>query len=251
VRIDPRASHPVPTAAFLKIAHPVVARVLAGEPAFSHLILDAEHGAFSDADLELLCGIIADVGKESIIRVPGPDPQIVGRALDRGADGVMIPRAASAAEVAGAVRGLVLTPHGLRGWDPTAAGFGYGRGARSRSAVPRCYIQIETEGALRDAGQIGGLPGVTDLFVGPADLSRALGNEGEIFSAAVVSAVEDVARRPLPADVRLGLFVDSPARARWAHGLGYRFFAVTSDVALLIQGAREVAGSVATLGRES
>lgn len=243
-----RAGSTVSVAAFMKIAHQAVARILAGEPTLSHVILDTEHGAFADADLELLCGLIASMGKESVIRVPGPSPEAVGRALDRGADGVMIPRVTGAEDTEAALRGLVLSPRGVRGWDPTAAGYAYGRGPLR--TTPRCFIQIETAGALEDAHRIGQLPGVTDLFVGPADLSRALGAEGEIFSPAVVREIERLAQRP-GTDVRLGLFVDTAARARWAYGLGYRFFAVTADVALLIRGAREAAEGVAALGRGS
>lgn len=246
---SPGASTTVPVAAFMKIAHHAVVRILAGEPALTHLILDAEHGAFADADLESLCGLIAFMGKESVVRVSAPDPQVIGRALDRGADGVMIPRVAGARDAEAALRGLVLAPRGTRGWDPTAAGYGYGQGA-VRSSPPRCFIQIETAGALEDAHRIGELPGVTDLFVGPADLSRALGAEGEIFSPAVVRAVEHLAQRQ-GKGVRLGLFVDSAERARWAYGLGYQFFAVTADVALLIRGVREAAEGVAALGRGS
>lgn len=227
------------TAAFVKIAHPAVVRILAGEPALNHVILDAEHGAFSDGDLELLCALTLASGKGSIVRIPAPEPLFVARALDRGATGVMIPRAAGRADVEVAVRGMAHAPHGVRGWDPTVAAYGYGRGGQDLPV--RCYVQIEARGALQEAAAIAALPQVTDLFLGPADLSRALGTDGEVFSEETLRAVERLASDVGELDVRLGLFVDSVERARWAYGLGYRFFAVTSDVALLRRGAREAA----------
>lgn len=233
----PESRGVVSTAVFLKIAHPIVVRVLAAEPGLSHLILDAEHGAFSDYDLEVLCTLIALSGRESIVRVPCPDARAVGRALDRGARGVMIPRVSEAAEVEEAVRGLIFSPEGLRGWDPTCAGFEYG--TSGEEAVSRCYVQIETERGLREAGRIAAIPEVTDLFIGPADLSRALGVGGDFFGAPVLEAIEALPRLVHEREVRLGLFVDSSTRARWAYNLGYRLFAVTADVLLLARGIRE------------
>jgi 4-hydroxy-2-oxoheptanedioate aldolase len=227
------------TAAFVKIAHPAVVRILAGEPALHHLILDAEHGAFSDGDLEILCALIALSGKGVIVRVPAPEPLLVARALDRGASGIMIPRAAGRRDVEKAVQGTVLAPQGARGWDPTVAAYDYGRGRPDRAV--RCYVQIETRGALEEAIAIAALPQVTDLFLGPADLSCALGGDGEVFSDETLRAAERLAADVSGSKVRLGLFVDTAERARWAYGLGYRFFAVTSDVAVLRRGVHEAA----------
>lgn len=225
-------------ALFVKIAHPAVISTLCGTATPLDLILDAEHGAFSDSDLELLCELIRLAGQHAIIRVPGPDPLTVSRALDRGAHGVMIPRVGGVDDARAAIDGLHLAPRGRRGWDPTGASFGYGtRRHDDRHLRPRCFVQIETRGALDAAESIAALLGVTDLFVGPADLARALGVTDDIFGPAVLEAIESLARRIPPTSATLGLFVDGPARARWARDLGYAYLAVGSDVGLLAQGA--------------
>jgi 2-keto-3-deoxy-L-rhamnonate aldolase RhmA len=229
---------PVQLALFVKIAHPAVAVVLGGRSGLD-LILDAEHGAFSDADLELMCELAGRAGGTTVIRIAGPDRLLVSRALDRGAGGVMIPRVETLDEVRLAGEGLRFAPDGRRGWDPTVATFGYGtrsEGSRDR-ASPRCFVQIETLAALELAPDIARLPGVTDLFVGPADLARALGEATETFAPSVLEAIEAVARRVPAGAARLGMFVDSPERARWARSLGYRYLAVGSDVGLLSHGA--------------
>lgn len=232
-------------ALFVKISHPAVISTLCAASAAFDLILDAEHGAFADADLEVLCELIRLSGRRSVIRVPAPDPLTVARALDRGAHGVMIPRVAGVEDARTALDGLWLAPRGRRGWDPTGASFGYGtRRDDDRQLRPRCFVQVETVGALEAADSIAALPGVTDIFVGPADLARALGVTEEIFAPAVVEAIESLARRIPPGSVNLGLFVDGPARARWALELGYTYLAVGSDVGLLAQGA----GAAAAFG---
>ncbi len=245
-----QANGKVAVAVFVKIAHQAVIRVLAAEPSVSCLILDGEHGAFTDADLEILCALIGGFGRLSIVRVPWADAVVVGRALDRGADGVMVPRVQSADEARQVVHGLYVPPYGTRGWDPTVAAENYGAGGnrfRRQPFEPRCLIQIETAGALQDAVAIAQIRGVTDLFVGPADLSRALGSEREVFTAEVIAAMESLPGRVSASDVGLGAFVDSPERARWAYDLGYRFLAIVPDAVLLSRAVRAAAEPIARL----
>ncbi|MEX2547818.1 MAG: aldolase/citrate lyase family protein [Chloroflexota bacterium] len=240
------SGEPLELALFVKIAHSAVVRTLCAAPAINDLILDAEHGAFSDAELETLCELITLSGRRPVVRVASPDPLAVGRALDRGAQGVMIPRSGGLDDTLRAIEGLQFAPKGLRGWDPTSAAFGYGAGRDGRGVgQARCFVQIETSGALRDAADIAALPAVTDLFVGPADLARALGADEGIFGQAVLDAVEDLARRVPSGAARLGLFVDSVERGHWARSLGYRYLAVGSDVGLLNHGARAAEGFLA------
>jgi 2-keto-3-deoxy-L-rhamnonate aldolase RhmA len=127
---------------------------------------------------------------------------------------------------------------GDRGWDPTAAAYAYGNRRRDPDP-PRFLVQIETENGLADAEKIARVTGVTDLFVGPADLSLALGESGQLFGPEVVNAVEALPQRINGTGVRLGLFVDSPARAAWAAGIGYSFLAIGADVALLSTGSAQ------------
>lgn len=236
-------------AVFVKIAHPAVTRILAAVPSVASLILDGEHGAFHDADFEVLCALIHGFGKEAIVRIPDANPLTIGRALDRGADGVMIPRVQSVAHVRDALTGFVIPPEGTRGWDPTVAAqnYGSGSGILRQHATPRCLVQIETRGALEAAEEIAEVSGVTDLFVGPADLSRALGSRGEVYTDQVRAAMEQLPKRVAGKNVRLGAFVDSPERGKWAFTLGYRYLAVIPDTVLLARAARDATEAIAQL----
>jgi 4-hydroxy-2-oxoheptanedioate aldolase len=156
----------------------------------------------------------------------------------------------STAEVKRAIAGFQIPPAGSRGWDPTVAADNYGssNGTWSRSRAPRCYIQVETRSALNRAHEIARVPGVTDLFVGPADLSRALGSSGEVYTPQVKAAMEKLPARTRSAGVGLGAFVDSPERAAWAYRHGYRFLAVVPDVVLLARAATAATEPIARLG---
>jgi 2-keto-3-deoxy-L-rhamnonate aldolase RhmA len=232
-KISTLAADRYETAAFAKISHAASIRVMCAIAGMDAIILDTEHGAFTEAELEAHCALISALGVMPVIRVARPEANLIARAIDRGARGVMVPQAESVDQVESALRGMELAPVGARGWDPTVSANQYGAYSGAAAQV-RCFIQIETAAALAHAGAIASIPTVTDIFVGPADLSRALGSTGEIFSRAVVDACESLA--PLASTIGLGLFVDTRARADWALALGYAFLAVGSDVGFLREG---------------
>jgi 4-hydroxy-2-oxoheptanedioate aldolase len=95
-------------------------------------------------------------------------------------------------------------------------------------------VQIETRMALSAAAEIAAVPGVTDLFLGPADLARALGEPpGMIFTEAVLDAMSTIAAAIGTSPLQLGVFVDSVERARHARSLGYSTFAIGTDALFL------------------
>jgi 4-hydroxy-2-oxoheptanedioate aldolase len=116
-----------------------------------------------------------------------------------------------------------------------------------RAAEPRLYVQIETRAALESVITLARINGVTDLFVGPADLSRALGSRDEIWTPRVKKAIEQLPARVRNTHVGLGAFVDSTERAAWAFSLGYRLLAVIPDTVLLARAARAATEPLAAL----
>jgi 4-hydroxy-2-oxoheptanedioate aldolase len=226
--------------AFVKLGHPGVIRVLCSIPELSGVILDAEHGAFSEPDLETLTALVALAGKLSIVRTSSASPELVARALDRGARGVMIPRVRDADEVARALGGARYSPGGVRGYDPNVSAAAYGAGVDGQQ--PRIMVEIETREALENAAEIAAVAGVTDIFLGPADLAREFGEaEGEIFTHAVVDAMRSLPGLVKPTSVRFGLFVDTPERAHQAYEAGYTLLAIGTDALFLRRAAREAA----------
>ena len=220
-------------------------RILCSVPEVSGVILDAEHGAFSEGDLETLCALANLSGRLSIVRAAACEAAQVARTLDRGAQAVMLPRVRSVEEVSEAVSGAGYSPVGARGFDPTVSAYSYG--AASLDGDPRVIVQIETRAALESVAEIAAVDAVSDLFVGPADLSRDLnGPDGEFFGPDVLRAMELVAEAVSGTGVGLGSYVDTPERAGWAAALGYSLLAVGSDVAFL---SRAAAAATTTIAR--
>jgi 2-keto-3-deoxy-L-rhamnonate aldolase RhmA len=100
-------------------------------------------------------------------------------------------------------------------------------------------LQIEGREGVAQAEEIAATPGIDGVFVGPYDLSHALGEPGAVNGAAIVDAARRVAEAT-PAGVMLGMYVDDPAdSALWAER-GYRLQCLSFDGRMLLERARGV-----------
>ena len=117
-----------------------------------------------------------------MVRVQWNDPAIIKRVLDMGAYGIMVPWIGGRAEAEAAVRAAKYPPDGIRG-SPAATGPGatgdtppeYWKRANEEVLV---VLQVETRAAVEEIDQIVKIPGVDVIFIGPGDLSTALGHMG-------------------------------------------------------------------------
>ncbi|WP_181420978.1 HpcH/HpaI aldolase/citrate lyase family protein [Curtobacterium sp. MCSS17_011] len=220
---------------------------------FAWLGLDAQHGAFDDATLLATMPALAAVAPQVpvAIRVAENSDAAIGRALDLGADVVIVPMIETVEQAERAVRAAHYPPRGRRSWGPMAGLWG-GVAPSAAAADPEVWVMLETPQGLRTAEQILAVPGVTAVFVGPFDLSIGLGMElHELLEA-------DRATDPLPAIVaaarragkHTGAFAGDLARAERLRALGFDRVAVVTDGTLLAHGAAAVLGAAAT-GRTS
>jgi 2-keto-3-deoxy-L-rhamnonate aldolase RhmA len=180
-----------------ELRQPSVMQLLANA-GFDFAIIDSEHGAFGPEAIADLSRAGVAYGVTPIVRVPDCSYVPIAQALDGGAQGVMVPRVASVAEAADAVAIATYPPVGRRG---SAMGRGHTAFRPSpvvdamaqMNAARLVVIQVETVPALEQCEAIAALPGVDILFVGPNDLSIALGVPGELDHPLLVSAIERVA----------------------------------------------------------
>ncbi len=191
------------------------------------MLVDLEHGAGTEADL---IPTLQAVGGRCpvLVRVESGERPRVQRALDAGADGVMVPRVQSAEEARAALAHLRYAPGGDRGVAYMNRAAGWTPAAAERDVL--CVIQIETAGAVEDAREIAAIDGVDVLFVGPNDLAVALGTTDLPLDAIVEAATAE--RKAA------GIFTGSRADAERALETGFRFVAVASDSFFLAEAAR-------------
>ena len=205
------------------------------------VLLDAQHGEHDDRSLRECLRGGGDGAAPLLVRPGRLDVQEIGRALDAGAAGVVVPMVSSAEQARTAARACRYSPAGERSWGPHALLTG-------RSPVPParadagvlCAVMVETRAGLADVEAIAAVEGVDVVLVGPFDLSLELGTDVDALLAA------DAPDDPLPTVVRAcaaggavpGAFGAGAGRAARLRDLGFRFVAATTDTELLAAGAR-------------
>ena len=234
---------------WLDLSSPMSAELcaLAG---YDWLMIDLEHGAGTEADLLGMFHAVAAAGgaPAALVRPQSGERIRIGRALDLGARGIMVPRLESADAAREAVTFLRYPPDGIRGVATRVRGAGLG--AVGHAQVRRLnervvgIIQIESVGALRDAEEIAAIDGVDVLFVGPADLSHSLGIPGRFDDPAYTDALDRVAAACRAHGKAAGILVYDPAAVPPLRDRGFTFVGVGADAALVADGAKRLLATV-------
>jgi 2-keto-3-deoxy-L-rhamnonate aldolase RhmA len=208
---------------------------------FDFLVLDAEHGFFSIESIERMVVAADGAGIPAIVRVPACPAPEVGRSLDAGAAGILFPRGEGCQAIRAAVESVKYPPAGKRGLGGVRANR-YGtlaldqfvRDANEQTVV---IAQIETSGALAELAEIAAEPGCDVLFVGPNDLTQALGVPGQYRDPRYRDAVARIAQRSRASGKTAGIMLGRADQIPELRELGYRFF-TTSDRTLVLESAK-------------
>lgn len=227
---------------FSDLASPLAAE-LCGNAGFDWTVLDLEHGTATEADLLALLYAVGTTPMAPIVRPQSAERLRIGRALDLGAAGVMLPQLQSADEVRQAAAYLRYPPVGSRGLALRTRGADMG--ALAHADVARVVndrvvgiVQIESRGAVAAADEIASMDEVDVLFVGPADLSHALRVPGrfddETYLAALRTVTDACKRHGKAAGI---LLYDTTALARHQE-LGFRFIGLGSEGSFVSAGAK-------------
>jgi 2-dehydro-3-deoxyglucarate aldolase/4-hydroxy-2-oxoheptanedioate aldolase len=228
---------------FLNLGSTLAAEVCALS-GFDFLLVDLEHGAGGEDALvsQILAGAAHDV--PVIVRTESAERIRAGRVLDLGALGVMFPRLDTPEEVASAVGHLSYPPRGDRGIAGLNRARRFGSDARSSHEVNESIlsiVQIETLAALEDVETIAATAGVDVLFVGPSDLSAAMGIPGQLDAPDFLTALDQVVEACRRAKKVAGIFIAYPDRVPALVRRGFNFNVVGSDSSLLSAAAKAAA----------
>jgi 4-hydroxy-2-oxoheptanedioate aldolase len=224
-------------AAWLGLRDPLAAEAVA-RSGVDLVVLDAQHGAIEFADLLALLQVVQPF-VPALVRLPSVDPTLVTRALDLGADGVVVPLVDTPDDARRAVDAALYPPVGRRSFGPVRAALRHGAGYRERVAEHALVIvMIETAEGLGAVESIAAVPGLAGLFVGPADLGLALGvgpqTDGD--DPAYLAARRRVVAAAHACDLSVGLHGDEPAMQRRALRDGVDWVVVANDLRMLLAG---------------
>ncbi len=169
------------------------------EVGFDYVCVDQQHGAISYSDSVSMFQVLA--GRTTpITRVHWNDPGTIMKALDAGAEGVVVPLVSTAEDAAAAVAACRYPPHGQRSYGPVVASMTMRTRRPEELARVACIVMVETQEGLDNLDEICATPGVDAVYVGPADLALSLGlppayEHDEPSHADAITAIRDVCQR--------------------------------------------------------
>jgi 4-hydroxy-2-oxoheptanedioate aldolase len=228
-----------------RMLHPVSIQMFGLAGGYHGFWLDAEHAGLSTEQISL--GVLAGKasGLGSFVRLPVTNYATVTQALECGADGVMAAQVTSAAEAEKFMQWAKFAPRGLRGLNTQGADAHYTHKSQIQLAEDAnrdhfSAIQIETLSALEEVDAIAAIADVDLLFVGPADLSQALGVLGQPDHEKVWGAIDRVAAACKRHGKAWGIVPASPAFATRCVEKGCRMLTFGSDVMAMRLGIQAV-----------
>lgn len=225
------------------IPGPVAAELLAGA-GFDWVMIDTEHSLTDLPETLGMMQAMAGYPVSSLVRLAANDPVLIKRALDLGAQTLMVPYVQTVEEAKRAVEAMRYPPRGIRGMGGTTRATRYGTVTDyvARAEQELCLlVQVETAATLPLIEAIAAVDGVDGLFIGPNDLSATMGLPGQVGHPVVVAALEDALRRIDATGKAAGILMLDPVFAKVCMGWGSRFTAVGVDLVTLakaVQGLR-------------
>jgi 2-dehydro-3-deoxyglucarate aldolase/4-hydroxy-2-oxoheptanedioate aldolase len=227
---------------WLSIGSPVIAE-LAAECGFDWVLFDLEHGCATDAAIPDQLRALKGTDTRAIVRVGAPHPDLIGRLLDWGADGIMVPHVRSAAEAAAIVESMRYAPDGHRGMSRSARAYGYGLRPPSKAEPVReatLMVQIENIEGVQHATEIAAVEGVDVLFIGPADLQFDLQARANAAAPDYANCLHQVVNAARASGKSAGILIRERNELQVHLGLGFRQIAIDSDLSLLRKGYKEI-----------
>ncbi len=242
-------------AAGLVVVHSRTAAIarMAASCGYHWLFLDLEHGQMPLDLVSQIAVAALDAGITPVVRVPANDPAWIGRVLDGGAVGIVVPHVETAADAARAVAAARYPPAGTRSLSGLMPQLGYrslqaGEAMQRADALTFVVALVETREAIDQAEAIAAVPGLDAIQIGTNDLAVSMDVPGEVDHPQVQGAVRKVieACRRQGKIAGLGGAYRDDALRLYA-GLGVRLMLVGNDLSLLIGAMRERAALVAGL----
>lgn len=246
-----RAGQPV-LGTFFHTASPIVAECL-GYAGLDYIIIDGEHGLATPRDTHDLIRAAKASGTTPFVRVGDAQRTSILPMLEAGAMGLIIPNVRSVEEAREIVRHGKYTPLGERGIS-AAPGSRFWTEEHAKQGWPHLFEvtnrevllipQCETLGCLENIEEIAAIDGVDGIFIGPSDLSAALGTPGDFSNPELIAAIERILAACKAAGKISIIFTASRATAKQHFAQGFDSVAFGLDALMIIQAASELVGEL-------
>jgi 4-hydroxy-2-oxoheptanedioate aldolase len=209
---------------------------LMGLAGFDWVCIDTQHGLIGYDQMLLMLQALAITRTPAFVRVSRNEPGEIGKTLDAGAQGIIIPMVNSPAEAARAVDACRYPPLGSRSWGTNRTSLhvaDYSPEAANRAVI--CAIMVETLRAIETLPDILAVPGIDAVFVGPSDLALTAHMKPtmDVVEPEHERLIHEILAACLQKGVVAGIYCGGVRiSARWIEA-GFRMLAVNSDARML------------------
>ncbi len=227
---------------WLTIPDPFAAEMMAHQ-GWDTLTIDLQHGVVDYPSMLRMLQAISTTPTVPLVRVPWLEPGILMKTLDAGAYGVICPMVSTREQAQQLVAWTTYAPRGARSFGPVRALL-YGGAdypAQANDTIVR-FAMIETAQALDNLDAILSVEGLDAVYVGPSDLSLALGCKPQFddVEPKVAQAIAHIAERARAHGLQAGVHNGRPDIAQARIAQGYRFVTIGSDARLLAGGSQQI-----------
>lgn len=231
---------------WIKLSTPESVEIMA-QVGFDFVIIDLEHTALDLGAASAHIAMARALGVDPLVRVPDHGRSVIQRVLDAGAAGVVVPHIDTVQQARAVVRATRFPPHGDRGSGGTSRAGRWGLLPRADyieygNEQVLCVVQLESEEAIKNAGEILALDGIGAAFVGTADLSLSMGVAAgsDEVDRLVTSALAAADATGVP----IGTASATAAQAQVALARGYDYVVVSNDTSILASGGRAIVNAL-------
>jgi len=223
---------------------------LAASVGFEVAWIEMEHASFDFGDVESMCVAVKAGGGASAVRVPDGQRHHVLRALEVGAQIVVVPMVDDADQARRIVEYGKFPPIGKRGYNTRSRGVGYDIADpltkfERANATTHLFAQIETTAAVSNIEAICAVDGLSGIFLGPGDLSMSLGCAGNMAHPKLIDTVVKCFRVAKAAKKHTGILVTPGPLLDVALKAGCNLVIAGGDVADLSSAWSTLRGSLA------
>lgn len=229
---------------WLGLADPICAEICAGA-GFDWLLIDGEHAPNDVRSVLAQLQAVAPYPAHPIVRPVSGDVQLIKQLLDIGAQTLLVPMVETAEQARLLVSAMRYPPAGIRGVGAALARASQWNRVTNylhQANDDMCLlVQVETRLGLENLDAIAAVEGVDGVFIGPSDLSAALGHLGKPGHADVQQAIEGAISRIRSAGRAAGILSTDETLSRHYLSLGCTFVAVGLDGSLLMRATQDLA----------
>ncbi|MBM7789611.1 HpcH/HpaI aldolase family protein [Tenggerimyces flavus] len=216
---------------------------LLGVAGFDWVVIDAQHGLVGFEDLAVMLPALSNAGVPALVRVPWNEPSAIMKALDAGAQGVIVPMVNSPEDARLATEACRFPPRGNRSWGPVRPSLydqEYAPATANRNVI--CAVMVETVDAVASVDDILAVPGIDAVFVGPSDLAISAGflPSADPTEPVHLELIETVLKACKARGIVAGIACGNAGLVRRWRDEGFRMLAVPSDMSLLSDAAAQL-----------